>query len=133
MPRKDTKLESGGAEFLVLDQLLIRGIGASKGYTNQRNYDLIAFSYKTKRIATIQVKSRWAADARHFSIKKGDYDFIVFVKLNRGQDEQRIPEYYVIPAAKIRTLMRDGSSLKGVGKSELGAGLAAAAGGSRLA
>jgi hypothetical protein len=86
MPRKDTKLESEGAEFLVLGQLLIRGIAASKGYTNQRNYDLVAFSYKTKRIATIQVKSRWAADARHFSIKKGDYDFIVFqIKSRSGR------------------------------------------------
>ena len=40
--RKDTKLESEGAEFLVLGRLLLEKITAFKTYTNFPGYDLIA-------------------------------------------------------------------------------------------
>jgi hypothetical protein len=39
MPKQNRQLEWEGAEFLVLGQLLIRGIVASKSYTNQRSYE----------------------------------------------------------------------------------------------
>ena len=42
--RKDTKLESEGAEFLVLGRLLLEKITAFKTYTNFPGYDLIATS-----------------------------------------------------------------------------------------
>jgi hypothetical protein len=85
MPRQDTKLESEGAEFLVLGQLLIEGIPAYKTYTNLRGYDLVATWPETKRVARIQVKSRWATTAPHFLIKNVDEcDFVVLVRLNRG-------------------------------------------------
>lgn len=40
--RQDTKLESQGAEFLVLGHLLIAGISACKAYVNFSGYDLTA-------------------------------------------------------------------------------------------
>jgi hypothetical protein len=83
--RQNTKLESEGAEFLVLGQLLIEGIPAYKTYTNLRGYDLVATWPETKRVARIQVKSRWATTAPHFLIKNVDEcDFVVLVRLNRG-------------------------------------------------
>src|SRR5437762_7551837 len=84
MPRQDTRLESEGAEFLVLGQLLIEGIPAYKTYTNQGGYDLVAVWPETNRSARIQVKSRWATDANSFLIKRFDCDFVVLVRLNRG-------------------------------------------------
>jgi hypothetical protein len=58
--RQDTKLESEGAEFLVLGNLLIDGISTYKSYINFPGYDLTAINPDTKKIARIQVKSRWA-------------------------------------------------------------------------
>jgi hypothetical protein len=84
MPRQDTQLESEGAEFLVLGQLLIEGIPAYKTYTNLRGYDLVATWPETNRSARIQVKSRWATNAKQFLIKEIDCDFVVLVRLNRG-------------------------------------------------
>jgi hypothetical protein len=86
MPRKDTTLESAGTEFLVLGQLLIRGIPANKMYGNQRGYDLVATWPDSGRFARIQVKSRWATDASFFPIRNVDEcDLVVFVRLNRGR------------------------------------------------
>lgn len=42
MPRLDTRLESEGAEFLVLGQLLIARIPTYKTYTNMPGWDLVA-------------------------------------------------------------------------------------------
>ena len=42
MPRQNTRIESEGAEFLVLGQLLIAGIPTYKSYTNMPGYDLVA-------------------------------------------------------------------------------------------
>jgi hypothetical protein len=115
MPRQDTKLESEGAEFLVLGQLLIEGIPAYKTYTNLRGYDLVAVWPETNRSARIQVKSRWATDANSFLIKKLDCDFVALVRLNRGYrfsgekkralEQKDDPEFYVLPAkdAQART------------------------------
>jgi hypothetical protein len=110
--RQDTKLESEGAEFLVLGQLLIAGIPAYKTYTNLRGYDLVATWPETNRVARIQVKSRWATTAPHFLIKNVDEcDFVVLVRLNRGSPHwdtaKRVllpeePEYYVLAANEAR-------------------------------
>ena len=114
MPRQDTRLESEGAEFLVLGQLLIEGIPAYKTDTNLRGYDLVATWPETNRSARIQVKSRWATDANAFLIKNIECDFLVLVRLNRayryssaakraltGED----PEYYVLSAEAARALI----------------------------
>lgn len=108
--RKDTKLESEGAEFLVLAHLLIEGISAYKAYINFPGYDLTAVNPdNTGKIAKIQVKSRWATDYdKSFPIKNLDCDFVVHVALNRGysfakknkqdrKEEVQSPFLYVFP------------------------------------
>ena len=116
MPRQDTKLESEGAEFLVLGQFLIEGIPAYKTYTNLPGYDLVATCPETNRSARIQVKSRWATDANQFLIKTIDCDFVVLVKLNRGYRFSTVakhalppqePEYYVLTAKDARSRVAD--------------------------
>ena len=106
--RQDTKLESEGAEFLVLGNLLLAGINAFKAYVNFRGYDLVAFNAVTKRQVRIQVKSRWATNYdRSFPIKYFGCEFVVHVALNRGfrfgkqakaeDSGVRDPVYYVFP------------------------------------
>jgi len=101
MKRQDTRLESEGAEFLVLGQLLINKIPAYKTYTNMPGYDLVATNPENNSSAKIQVKSRWATKAGGFPIKNFDCDFVVVVLLNRGskdgKKEVKPPDYYVIP------------------------------------
>ncbi len=111
MARLDTRLEAQGAEFLVLGQLLIRGIQAYKAYANYPGYDLIAVSKDGARTCRIQVKSRWATNwGRGFPIKNFDCDFVVVVALNRGYTRRRSsstdtgvrpPEYWVLPVAEV--------------------------------
>ena len=111
--RQDTKLESEGAEFLVLGHLLIEGISAFKAYINFPGYDLVAVNPDNSRSARIQVKSRWATDYdRSFPIKNFDCEFVVHVALNRGyrfgktakegETEIRAPDFYVFPVAVVR-------------------------------
>jgi len=83
--KQDTKLESEGAEFLVLGLLLVEGVSAYKAYINFPGYDLTAINPDTKKVARIQVKSRWATDYdTSFPLKNLDCDFVVHVALNRG-------------------------------------------------
>jgi len=114
MPRQDTRLESEGAEFPVLGQLLIEGIPAYKTDTNLRGYDLVATWPETNRSARIQVKSRWATDANAFLIKNIECDFLVLVRLNRAYRYSSAakraltaedPEYYVLSAEAARALI----------------------------
>ena len=83
--RQDTKLESEGAEFLVLGNLLIVGISCFKAYVNFPGYDLVAVNPDKSKTARIQVKSRWATNYdKSFPIKNFECDFVVHVALNRG-------------------------------------------------
>lgn len=84
MKRLDTKLESLGAEFLVLGSLLIEGISAYKSYQNFPGYDLVAVNPEKNISTKIQVKSRYRTDWDGFIINKFDCDFVIFVALNRG-------------------------------------------------
>lgn len=110
MTRQDTKLETEGAEFLVLGQLLIRCIASYKTYTNMPGYDLVATHPEKNTSARIQVKSRWRTGAPGFIIKNFDCDFVVVVKLNRGKKdgmgEVRDPEYFVFPVSVIEKAPR---------------------------
>ena len=112
--KQDTKLESEGAEFLVLGHLLIEGISAYKAYVNFPGYDLTAVEPETNKTARIQVKSRWATDYdKSFPLKNLDCDFVVHVALNRGYrfrkkgkgDENEIqpPDFYIFPIDIIST------------------------------
>jgi len=106
--RKDTKLESEGAEFLVLGNLLIEGISTYKTYTNFPGYDLIAINPKSKKIAKIQVKSRFQIDyGGQFPFENLDCDFVVHVALNREyfkkeknidiDPQLQVPIIYIFP------------------------------------
>ncbi len=111
--RQDTKLESEGAEFLVLGHLLVEGVACYKSYVNYPGFDLIAVNYKTGKSARIQVKSRWATDYdKSFPIKNFDCDFVVHVALNRGirfrktkkapTENIKVIEFYIFPTAVVQ-------------------------------
>jgi|SRR5208282_2235941 hypothetical protein len=112
--RQNTKLESEGAEFLVLGNLLIEGISAYKAYVNFPGYDLTAVNPDTRKVARLQVKSRWATNYdKSFPLKSFDCDFVIHVALNRGyafgktasenDDGVKPPEFYVFPIKVART------------------------------
>ncbi len=112
--RQDTRLESEGAEFLVLGQLLIHKIASYKTYTNMPGYDLVATNPENNTSAKIQVKSRWATRAVGFPIKNFDCDFVVVVLLNRGSKDGRgevlPPEYFVFPVGVVQTACKTDTS-----------------------
>lgn len=111
MPRLDTRLESEGAEFLVLGQLLLARIPAYKTYTNMPGYDLVATNPEANRSAKIQVKSRWRTGAPGFPIKNFNCDFVVFCRLNRGSKagdgKVKAPEFFVLPVDVVRGVWRE--------------------------
>jgi hypothetical protein len=111
--RKDTKLESEGAEFLVLGNLLVEGISCYKAYVNFPGFDLTAISSDAKRTAKIQVKSRWATNYdKGFPIKNFGCDFVVHVALNRGysfgkkatkrDSGIKSPDFFVLPVDVVK-------------------------------
>src|SRR4051812_47118274 len=110
MPRLDTRLESEGAEFLVLGALLLERIPSYKTYTNMPGYDLVATNPERGKSARIQVKSRWRTNAPGFPIKNFDCEFVVFARLNRGNKKGSAkvlaPEFYVFPVGLIRAAPR---------------------------
>lgn len=106
--KQDTTLETEGAEFLVLGLLLVEGIFTYKAYVNFPGYDLTSVNTETKKVARIQVKSRWATDYdTSFPLKNLDCDFVVHVALNRGyrfgkkkrinDDGIKSPTFYIFP------------------------------------
>lgn len=101
MTRLDTRLESEGAEFLALGQLLLHRIASYKAYTNMQGYDLVATNPEANTSARIQVKSRWQTGANSFPIKNFDCDFVVVILLNRGSKDGKkevlAPRYYIFP------------------------------------
>jgi len=117
--RQDTKLESEGAEFLVLGNLLVEGISCFKAYVNFPGYDLVAVNPDNSRTARIQVKSRWATNYdRSFPIKNFDCEFIVHVALNRGYRFGKEPKegdtgikdpvYYIFPVEVVKAAQNAG-------------------------
>jgi hypothetical protein len=110
MKRLDTRLESEGAEFLVLGNLLLHRIAAYKTYTNMPGYDVVATDPEANTSAKIQVKSRWRTGATGFPISNFDCDFVVAAFLNRGlantTQKSEVPKFYVFPVAIIQSLPR---------------------------
>lgn len=108
--RLDTKLESAGAEFLVLGNLLLHRIPAYKTYTNMPGYDLVATNAENNTSARIQVKSRWETGSSGFPISNFDCDFVVAAFLNRGsksgKKEISDPAFYVFPISVFTNLPR---------------------------
>ncbi len=119
--RLDTSLESAGAEFLVLGNLMIEGIEAHKLYTNAPGYDIMAVNPQKNSSCRIQVKSRWATDFdRAFPIRSFDPDFVVLVALNRGYRYRRKtangkagrsdPRFYVFPMGVVQSARNPSNS-----------------------
>jgi len=110
MARQNTQLESAGAEFMVLGNLLIEGIAAYKSYTNMQGYDLTATNPEKNLSARVQVKSRWRTKAKGFIINNFDCDFVVVALLNRGTKDgsegKCAPEYFVLPVEVVKELPR---------------------------
>ncbi len=113
MPRLDTKLESEGAEFLVLGQLLVQRIPTYKTYTNMPGYDLVATNPAANRAARIQVKSRWKTKAPGFLISNFDCEFVVVVRLNRGHKggggTVLPPDFFVFPVETVKAIHKPGA------------------------
>lgn len=103
----ETNLYSEGAEFLVLGQLLIRGIHATKAYTRFPGWDLLATNPGSGATCRLQVKARLATDFDGgFPIKNFDAEFVILAALNRGNryrkttnssDTVRDPVFWVLP------------------------------------
>lgn len=110
MARQNTQLESAGAEFLVLGNLLIEGISAFKSYTNMKGYDLVAVNPEKNLSVRIQVKSRWRTKAEGFIIQNFECDFVVIALLNRGSKDGKAeaspPEYFILPVQVAQALPR---------------------------
>jgi hypothetical protein len=110
MPRQNTRLQCEGAEFLVLGNLLIRGVPTYKNYTNMAGYDLVAINPDKNLSARIQVKSRWRTGADGFIISNFDCDFVVVALLNRGSKDGAAsvlpPQCYVLPVGVAKALPR---------------------------
>ena len=121
--RLNTKLEATGAEFLVLGQLLIRGMQAYKSYVNHPGYDLIVVNPEKKTQARIQVKSRFRTGATGFPINNFESDFVVYVALNRGLTAKHLkkkkkktnlvkdPEYYIFRTNALKKIARKDTML----------------------
>ena len=100
-------MNSEGAEFLVLGNLLIRGVHATKAYTNFPGWDLLATNPTTADTCRIQVKARLATDFDGgFPIKDFSAEFVVLAALNRGNryrkastghEGQKDPMFWILP------------------------------------
>ena len=119
--RQQTKLESTGAEYLVIGHLLLERIQAFKSPENNPGYDVIATNPEAGSSVRIQVKSRWATDFDGgFPIKNFNSEFVVFVALNRGfsfkkktrrpEDGKRAPVFYVLPTKLCKKYRRPTST-----------------------
>jgi len=113
--RLNTSLQSQGAEFLALGNLLVQGIQAHKAYVNHPNFDILAVNAETGRNCRISVKSRYASDFDGgFPIKSLECEFFVLVALNQGNrysrksqaEAARPPDYWVVPVALLKAIRR---------------------------
>jgi hypothetical protein len=120
------RLRSEGAEFLVLANLLIRDIQATKAYTNFPGWDVLAVNPKTGKQARVQVKSRWATDSGNFLVQNFECDFVVLVYLNRGfnfskrgraENGIKDPQFWIFPTPYLLKFSKSGKSSGKLGKS----------------
>lgn len=85
MKKKDTKLVSTGAEFVVLGKLLLNEIQTYKTYVNFEGYDLVSVNPTINKSCKIQVKSKNFKNDSSFylnSVEKNKPDFYVFCQTN---------------------------------------------------
>jgi len=117
MNRTNTQLESAGAEYLVLGNLLRFRIQSFITSQNFEDYDIVATNPEKNLSIKIQVKSRFKESDMSFPIKKFGSEIVVFVKLNCGRRKQgkityeyrKQPEYYIIPTEVCKKYNRGGN------------------------
>ena len=100
----ESKQRTEGAEFLVLGNLLIRGVHANKAQTKYPGWDVFALNLDSNKPVRIQVKSKVWLENLTFSVINNDFDFIALVRLNQisqhaEPSETRVgtPQYWIIP------------------------------------
>ncbi len=101
-----TVCEANGAEFLVMSQLMIRGIWTYKTYVNMPGYDLLCTNKIGNKVVRVQVKSRTPSNAGYgIQLSNNETDFVVYTRLNRGFNEKsrgrdvaiKEPEFWILP------------------------------------
>ena len=126
--RLDTRLQSQGAEYLVLGELLLERIAAYKAYENYPGYDIVALDENRNTSARIQVKSRYSTNHSGIIVRNLEFDFVVMVALNRGYSNGPKPngdtgikpqEYYVFPIDYIMNIRDPNSSWGRVTKTRM--------------
>ena len=125
--RKNTKLQSEGAEFLVLGNLLLNGIPSYKTYTNMPGYDLVATNPEKNTSVMIQVKSRYQTNWDGFIIKNFESDFVVLVTLNRGFPKMRKneetgikdPNFFIFPIEYVKSISTENSAWGKITKAKM--------------
>ena len=114
-----------GAEHLVMGYLMRRNILAYKAPPNNEGYDIICIHPDPRHEprqgqrsqVRVQVKSRFATDATHFTVKDESldaFDFAVFVCLNIGRfygkydgtSGEEAPEFYTVPRDEVREWLK---------------------------
>ena len=109
------RLQSEGAEFLVLGQLLIRHINAAKAYSNFPDWDILAFNTSRNKQARIQVKSRYASDSIGFLLKSTNFEFLVITHLNMGlrytkgkffKPASNVPQFWIVPVDEVTRVIK---------------------------
>ncbi len=116
MARTNTQLESAGAEYLVLGNLLRFKIQSFITSQNFEDYDIVATNPKKNKSIKIQVKSRFKESDTSFPIKKFGSKFVIFVKLNCGRRKDKKltyeyrdpPEFYIFPTKLCKKYNRGG-------------------------
>jgi hypothetical protein len=107
---------SEGAEYLVMGHLMRRNILTYKAPPGNEGYDLICIHPDPRHQpgpdevaqVRVQVKSRYATEAREFPVRHASldaFDFLIVAFLNvgnftRGRDGtsgERVPEFYTLP------------------------------------
>jgi hypothetical protein len=106
-PRASSGLAS---EFYVTYQLYRRGYVGMVTYGNTKALDIVAANPEDNRTATIEVKSlkgktNWPIRVRNDVVVKNHFYVLVGYE-DRWEDADKLPRVWVIPASKIRGLLR---------------------------
>ena len=106
MLNKDLIGKSG--EFLVASKLALKSFQVNLLLGNSIGYDILAKSYKSKKMYSFQVKTtidkkdKWALDVKNENLIEKDL-FYVFVNLNNNEE----PRFYVVPSKDVANYIKE--------------------------
>jgi len=96
-------------EYFVAAELSQMGIVATLTLKNTPSIDILATNLETGKFANIQVKTMSLTNKQGWRLSKKDEEISSiknhFYVLANLQDVGKLPEYYVIPQAKLATLL----------------------------